>query len=108
MMREVCHDVRVEPELLPLENDDTITGNRAQKARLDVSGNGIWGPQEKRYLDIRVMHPNSPSYMNKNISQVYQQHQREKIWHQAPEGDNMASNRRGGKLNTKHQGENMA
>ena len=78
MMREVCHDVRVEPELLPLENDETITGNRAQKARLDVSGNGIWGPQEKTYLDIRVMHPNSPSYMNKNVSQVYQQHEREK------------------------------
>ena len=78
LMREVCNDVRIEPELLPLENDETITGNRAQKARLDVSGNGIWGPQEKTFLDVRIMHPNSPSYRNKDISQVYIQHEKEK------------------------------
>ena len=78
MMREVCNDVRVEPELLPLENDENITGNRAKKPRLDVSGNGIWGPQEKTFLDIRVMHPNCPSYKNKDISQVYEQHEKEK------------------------------
>ena len=78
LMREVCNDVKIEPELLPLENDETITGNRAQKARLDVSGNGIWGPQEKTFLDVRIMHPNSPSYKDKNISQVYVQHEKEK------------------------------
>ena len=78
LMRQVCNDVRIEPELLPLENDEIVNGNRAKKARLDVSGNGVWGPQEKTFLDIRVMHPNSESYMNKDIRQVYEQHEKEK------------------------------
>ena len=77
-MREVCNDVKTEPELLPLENDEIVNGNRAQKARLDVSGNGIWGPQEKTFLDIRVMHPNSESYRGKDIHQVYRLHEMEK------------------------------
>ena len=54
LMREVCNDVRVEPELLPLNNLQTVNGNVAPKARLDVSGNGVWGPQERSFLDIRV------------------------------------------------------
>ena len=78
LMREVCNDVRVEPELLPLDNDQAVFGNIAQKARLDVSGNGIWGPHERTFLDIRIMHPNSPSYQDKDVRQVYKQHEREK------------------------------
>ena len=78
LMREVCNDVKVEPELLPLNNEQNINGNTAQKARLDVSGNCVWGPQERSFLDIRIMHPNSSSYMNKDIAQVYRQHEREK------------------------------
>ena len=41
LMREVCKDVKVEPELLPLETDRIRDGNLANKARLDVSGNGV-------------------------------------------------------------------
>ena len=41
LMREVCNDVRVEPELLPLNNEQLVHGNTTQKARLDVSGNGV-------------------------------------------------------------------
>ena len=78
LMREVCNDVRVEPELLPLNNELAVNGNTAQKARLDVSGNGVWGPQERSFLDIRIMHPNSPSYRNKDLAQVYRQHEQEK------------------------------
>ena len=78
LMREVCKDVKVEPELLPLETDRIRNGNLANKARLDVSGNGVWGPFEKTFLDIRVMHPNAPSYRNKSISQVYATHEKEK------------------------------
>ena len=39
---------------------------------------GIWGPMQKTFLDIRVMHPNSPTYINKDIDQVYKTHEREK------------------------------
>ena len=78
LMREVCNDVRVEPELLPLNNEQTVNGNVAQRARLDVSGNGVWGPQERTFLDVRIMHPNAPSYREKDIQQVYRQHEQEK------------------------------
>ena len=36
------------------------------------------GPMERTFLDIRVMHPNSPSYINKDICQVYRAHELEK------------------------------
>ena len=78
LMREVCLDVRVEPALIPIANDTHRGGNTANKARLDVSGIGVWGPYEKTFLDIRVMHPNSPSYLNKPIDQVYTAHEDEK------------------------------
>ena len=78
LMREVCHDVRVEPTLIPIAEDSNRSGNTANKARLDVSGVGVWGPYEKTYLDIRVMHPNAPSYLNKSLDQVYEAHEKEK------------------------------
>ena len=81
LMREVCHDVKIEPDLIPIESDATRTGNTAHKARLDVSGVGVWGPYEKTFLDIRVMHPNSPSYMDKPIEQVFLTHENEKKNH---------------------------
>ena len=78
LMKEVCHNVQIEPELLPLGNDNTRSGNVAEKARLDVAGVGVWGTYEKTFLDIRIMHPNSPSYANKSIQQVYAAHEQEK------------------------------
>ena len=78
LMREVCHNVQVEPELLPIDNDGPGRGNRAEKARLDVAGVGVWGAYEKTFLDIRVMHPNAPSYADKSIEQVHVMHENEK------------------------------
>ena len=78
LMREVCTDVKTEPHLLPLANPNRVNGNTSENARLDVAGNGVWGPMERTFLDIRVMHPNSPSYINKDIRQVYRSHEMEK------------------------------
>ena len=78
LMKEVCHDVRIGPEILPIESDRPRRGNTAEKARLDVSGIGVWGSYEKTFLDIRIMHPNAPSYVNKPVEQVYLTHENEK------------------------------
>ena len=78
LLKEVCKDVKVEPLLLPLGNSGTLSTNTAEKARLDVSAVGIWSPMERTFLDVRVMHPNSPSYMEKPIDQLYVQHEAEK------------------------------
>ena len=78
-LREVCKDEKVEPELLPIETTDlTSRGNIADGARLDISARGVWSPYERSFMDVRVMHPNSPSYINKSIEQVYAQHEKEK------------------------------
>ena len=76
-MQEVCSDVRIEPELMPLDNNLMRNGNNAENARLDVSGIGVWGPFERTFLDIRIMHPNAPSYVDKSIDQVYIAHEKE-------------------------------
>ena len=65
-MREVCVDVKIEPELLPLHNME-LNGNNAEKARLDVSGIGVWAPQERTFIDVRIFHENALSYINKDI-----------------------------------------
>ena len=81
LLKEVCRDVKVEPELLPLGNTGTNSTNSAEKARLDVSAVGVWSAMERTFLDVRVMHPNSPSYLNKTPQQIYLQHEREKNVH---------------------------
>jgi len=68
----------VEPELLPIGNVETQSSNRADKARLDVSAVGVWSSMERTFLDVRVMHPNSPSYIDKTPDQIYSQHEKEK------------------------------
>ena len=78
LMKEVCHNVQIEPELLPIEGDGPRRGNTAEKARLDVAGVGVWGSYEKTFLDIRIMHPNAPTYVKKPIEDVYLLHENEK------------------------------
>ena len=43
-----------------------------------MSAIGIWGPMERTFLDVRVFHPNSPSYIDKTPNQIYLQHENEK------------------------------
>ena len=80
LMQEVCHDVKIEPALLPVANEHLLNErtNTQENSRLDVSGVGLWSPHEKTFLDIRVTHPNCPSYINKNIEQVYEAQEKEK------------------------------
>ena len=70
MMAEVCQDVKIEPELLPLDNEIDRSGNVAEKARLDVSGIGVWGSYERTFLDVKIVHPNAPSYLDKPIDKL--------------------------------------
>ena len=76
LLREVCKDVKVEPELMPIGGVELQANNKAERARLDVSAIGIWSPMERTFLDVRVMHPNSPSYKDKQPEQLYKEHER--------------------------------
>ena len=76
-LREVCSDVKIEPQLLPLVNLG-LNGTNAEKARLDVSSVGLFTPMERNFLDVKVTHLNCRSYINKDSSQVYSQHEKQK------------------------------
>ena len=78
ILKEVCKDVKVEPKLLPLGNGSVTSTNTSDRARLDISGVGIWSPMERTFFDVRVFHPNSPSYRGKKIEKLYEQHENEK------------------------------
>ena len=42
LLTEVCNDVRIEPELQPVTNEE-LTGSMANsQAHLDITANGIW------------------------------------------------------------------
>ena len=80
LLREVCHDVKVEPQLQKVNEGDclnpkTITGDQA---RLDVSARGVWTPFDKTFLDIRVSHPNCLSNRTKTLQEVYEEIEKEK------------------------------
>ncbi len=81
LLTEVCHDVRVEPELQPLTGESFIyaTAKVQDGARLDISANGVWGGHfEKTYFDVRVFNPIAPSNMHSKIATCYSKHEREK------------------------------
>ena len=47
LMQEVCSDVRIEPQLMPLDNNLMRNGKNTENSRLDVSGIGVWGLFER-------------------------------------------------------------
>ena len=77
ILKDVCKDVRIEPELMPVGNS-SIDANTSERARLDVSAVGIWSPMERTFMDVRIVHPNSPSYQGKKMEKIYQLHENEK------------------------------
>ena len=76
--REVCRDVVNEPNLIPLENEE-ISGTQADRAAPDISSRGLWSTFERTFYDVRVLHPNSPSYISKTVDQLYKTHEKEKM-----------------------------
>ena len=78
-LREVCKDVSTEPHLLPVEPKNFRTSaNTGDQARLDIVATGLWGPFERTFFDVRVTHPNAPSYDSMTPQQLYKHHEAEK------------------------------
>ena len=78
LLREACRDVRVEPALLQANQNYHESANSSDNARVDVSAVGLWAPFERSYMDVRIFHPNAPTYLHKNLRQVYRQQEGEK------------------------------
>ena len=54
MQREVCKDVVIEPQLLPLDNE-SVEGTSADRAAPDISSRGMWSTFERTFFDVRVL-----------------------------------------------------
>ena len=81
MLKDVCHDVQIEPHLQPLSAEvlshrSAITENGA---RLDISARGFWGNRfERSFFDVRVFNPSAQSNRNSSLQSVYRKHEMEK------------------------------
>jgi len=79
IMTKVFRDVQTKPTLLPInENDYERKVNTADNASLDISARGLWNSCEKTFFDIRITHPTPQSYSGKSLTEIYQQHEKEK------------------------------
>ena len=78
--KEVCHDVKVEPMLIPIEGENTqIEGAKEDGAHPDISSRGLWSPFERTFYDVQVIHPNSPSYLDTTPKQLLVQKEKIKM-----------------------------
>ena len=74
MMREVCHDVKVEPALIEEtgESEDlppsAIKGN---EARADVSCNGFWTRFQRAFFYVKVSNLMALSYRERTIAATF-------------------------------------
>ena len=80
MLREVCHDVRVEPPLLPANGHtfEHSTANTADDAKLDVSARGFWRRGQQAFVDVRIFNPMARSYLGIPLIAAHKQNEQEK------------------------------
>ena len=73
-MKEVCHNVTIEPILQPLSGE--ILHPRSaivdDNARSDVRAEGFWDcRQQHAYFDVKVFNPVAATYRNKSLQSCY-------------------------------------
>ena len=81
LLTEVCPNVCVEPPLQALTGElmSHQTSNSEDGACLDISAQGFWGDRHQRiFFDVRVFHPNAPSYRNMQLPSAYRLHEHRK------------------------------
>ena len=77
LMKEVCTDVRTEPELQPLTGEvfnraTTMMSITTDEARLDIEARGFWEcRQECTMFDVRVFNPCADSYRHAPLPTLY-------------------------------------
>ena len=79
-MNEVCTETEKEPQLQPLSGENFLprTSNKQEEARVDIKAKGFWSRQQSAFFDVRVFHPNAPSYRNTSITALYRRQEQAK------------------------------
>ena len=80
LLTEVCVDVAVEPVLAPLSGEVFVAAstNTADDARADIRARGLWTRAQNAYMDVRIFHPDAPSYAAKPLEKLLAEHERRK------------------------------
>ena len=80
MLNEVCKDVTLEPELIPLTGEKLKykTSNTDERARTDLSARNFWIRGERAFFDIRVFDPVAPSYEERSLSALHRMQEQDK------------------------------
>ena len=79
MLRMVCNGLEIEPVLQDITREELNRGaHTAPDARLDIVARGFWERQRSPFFDVRICHPNADSYRDKDLNQIYWQHETEK------------------------------
>ena len=79
LLREICHDVVVEPTLLPLSGEKLPPGsNLSDGARLDIACRSLYSPLARALIDVRVFNPQAQTNWSKSVPEMYIAHEDEK------------------------------
>ena len=79
LLKEVCHDVQVEPHLQTLTGEVLNGGaNASDEARLDVSVRSFWQRGQRAFYDVRVFNPFPKSHLNQKLDTAFRSNENEK------------------------------
>ena len=80
MLREVCHDVRVEPPLIQTNGRtfENRTASTADDAKLDVSARGFWRRGQRAFMDVRIFNPMAQSNIGQDLKTAHRRNEQEK------------------------------
>ena len=69
LLKEVCHDVRIEPTLQKLTGEQfkQRAANTLDEVRLDVAARGFWVASQIPIFDIRVFYSNATRHANQSL-----------------------------------------
>ena len=54
------------------------SANLRDDTRADIRARGFWGRRQSAFFDIRVFHPNAPSYHQTQVDSLFHRHKPEK------------------------------
>ena len=79
LLKKVCSDVQVEPQLQPLNGKQVSSGSvTGDEARLDIRARGFWRSGQSAFFDVGVTNTNADSARALSSSQIYRRHEQEK------------------------------
>ena len=79
LLDEVCVDVRKEPILLPIGNEDLPNqANKNKEARLDISALNFWTNGQRAFFDVRVFNLFAQRHINSKVENCLKANENEK------------------------------